>query len=165
VVQGVGPTVSHRLPQLDDVRSPTPVTDWVAESGATNHTTPHHGHILSPKPPSLAHPSSIVVRNGYALPVTSVGVSVLTRPFYLNDVLIAPDLFQSLLSVRRFTTDNSCSIEFDHFALSVKDLATRRVLARYDNTGLLYILPLPTLPTTTPRAISYALATTASSAT
>jgi hypothetical protein len=38
------------------------------------------------------------------------------------------------------------------------------VLAKYDSTGLLYTLPLPTLPTTIPRVVPYALATTASSA-
>jgi hypothetical protein len=137
----------------------------VLDSGATNHTTPHSGHISSPRPPSLAHPSSIVVGNGSILPVISVGNSVLTEPFYINDVLVTPDLVQSLLSIHHFTTDNSCSIEFDPFGLSVKDLATRRVLARSDSTNLLYTLPLPTLPTTTPRVIPYALATTASSAT
>jgi hypothetical protein len=90
---------------------------------------------------------------------------VLPGPFYLNDVLVAPDLVQSLLFVRRFTTDNSCSMKFDPFGLSVKDLATRRVLARYDSTGPLYTLPLSTLPTTTPSVIPYALATNASFAT
>jgi hypothetical protein len=89
--------------------TPTPVTDWVADSGATNLTTPHPGHISS-RPPSLAHPSSIVVANGSVLPVTSIGDSMLPRLFYLNDVMLAPDLIHSLLSVRRFTTDNSCSI-------------------------------------------------------
>jgi hypothetical protein len=142
--------------------SPTPVTDWVANSGATNHTTPHSGHISSPMPPSLAHPSSIVVGNGSVLPVTSVGDSVLPGPFYLNDVLLAPDLVQSLLSVRRFTTDNSCSMEFDPFGLCVKDLATRRVLARYYSTGPLYTLPLPTSTIPTSCVVPYALATTAS---
>jgi hypothetical protein len=141
---------------------PTHVIDWVADSCATNHTTPHPGHIFSPRPPSLAHPSSIVVGNGSALPITSVGDSVLPGPFYLNDVLVASDLARSLLSVCCFTTDNSCSMEFDPFGLSVKDLATRRVLARYDSTGPFYTLPLPTLPTTTPRVVPYALATTAS---
>jgi hypothetical protein len=118
------------------------VTDWVADSDATNHTTSHPGHIFSPKPLLLAHPSSIVVGNGSVLPVTLVGDSVLPGPFYLNDVLVAPDLVQSLLSVYRFTTDNSCSMEFDPFGLSVKDLAIRRMLARYDSTGLLYLFLL-----------------------
>jgi hypothetical protein len=65
---------------------------------------------------------------------------MLPGPFYLNDVLVAPDLVQSLLSVQRFTTYNSCSMKFDPFGLSVKDLATRRVLTRDDSTGPLYTL-------------------------
>jgi hypothetical protein len=141
------------------------MTNWLVASGAANHTTPHPDHISSHMPPLLAHPSSIIVGNGYVLSITSVGDSVLPGSFYLNDVLVAPNLVRSLLSICRFTTDNSCSMEFDPFGLPVKDLATRRVLARYDSTGPLYTLPLPTLPTTTPRAILYALATTASSAT
>jgi hypothetical protein len=141
------------------------VPDWVADSGATNHTTPHPGHIFSPRPPSLAHLSSIVVGNGSILPITSVGDLVLPGPFYLNNVLVAPDLVQSLLLVCPFTTDNSCSMEFDPFGLSLKDLAIRRVLAKYDSTSPIYTLPLPTLPTTTLRVIMYDLATSDSSAT
>jgi hypothetical protein len=138
------------------------VTDWVVDFGATNHTTPHLGHIFSLRPPSLAHPFSIVVSNCSILPVTSVGDSMLPGPFYINDALLAPNLVQSLLSICHFTTDNSCSMEFDPFDFSVKDLPTRRVPARYDSMGLLYTLPLPTLTSHTPRDISYALATTAS---
>jgi hypothetical protein len=90
---------------------------------------------------------------------------VLPRPFYLNDVLIALDLVQSLLSVRRFTTDNSYSMEFDLFSLSVKDLATRPMLARYNNTGPLYTLPLPASPTPPQRVAPYAIVAAATSAT
>jgi hypothetical protein len=90
---------------------------------------------------------------------------VLPGPFYLNDVLLAPDLVQGFLYVRYFTTDNSCSMEFDPFGLSVKDLAIRRVLARYDRLGLLYTLPLPTSTQPTLRAILYALVAAASSTT
>jgi hypothetical protein len=142
-----------------------PVIDWVVDSKATNHTTPHPDHIFSLRPPWFVHPSSIIFYNGYVLPVTSVGNSMLSEPFYLNDVLVAPDLVQSLLYVRHFTTDNSCPMKFDPFDLSVKDFAIRSVLARYDSTGPLYTLPLPTLPTTTPLVNPCALATTASSAT
>jgi hypothetical protein len=55
---------------------------------------------------------------------------VLRRSFYLNDVLVALDLIQSNISIRWFTTDNSCSMEFDPYGLLVKDLATRPVLAQ-----------------------------------
>jgi hypothetical protein len=158
VVQGVGTVVPHQLLQLNDADSPTPVTDWVADSSTTNHTPPHSDHIYSLMPPSFAHPSSIVVSNGSVLPLTSVGDSVLSRPFYLNDVLVTPDLVQSLLFVYRFATDNSCSMEFDAFGLLVKDFATRRVLARYNSTDLLYTLPLPDSTAPTPGVVLYTLA-------
>jgi hypothetical protein len=144
---------------------PTPVTHWVGDSGDTNHTPPNPGHTYSPRPPSFIHLSSIVVGNDSILPVTSVDDSMHPRPFYLNDVLVPPDLVQSLLSVRRFTIDNYCSIESDPFGLSVKDLTTRHVLTKYDNTDPLYTLPLHTSLTTPQCVVSYALATIGSSAT
>jgi hypothetical protein len=57
--------------------------------------------------------------------------------------LLAPDIVQSFLSIRRFTSDNWCSMEFDPFGLSVKDLTTRNVIAMSNSTGPLYTLRLP----------------------
>jgi hypothetical protein len=90
---------------------------------------------------------------------------VLSGLFYLNDVLVAPDLVQSLLPVRRFTTDNSSSMEFDPFGLSVKYLATRSVIARYDSLGPLYTIPFSVLATFSTDAPPYALAVAASTST
>jgi hypothetical protein len=90
-----------------------PPSDWVIDSGASYHTTPSAGMLSHFHPLRSPHPSSIVIGNDSTLPITSVGVSVLPRPFYLNDVLVAPHITHNLLFVRRFTTDNSCSIEFD----------------------------------------------------
>jgi hypothetical protein len=104
-----------------------------------------------------------VVGNGSALPVTSVGDTVLPGPFRLSNVLVAPHIIQNLLSVRRFTTDNSCSMEFDLFGLSVKDLATRTLLAQCDSLGPLYTLRLPASTTST--SVPHVLAATASSMT
>jgi hypothetical protein len=93
-----------------------------------------------PQLPPLGTPSSIVVGNGSTLPVTSVGVPVFHGSFYLNDVLVASHITHNLLSVRWFTTDNSCSIEFDPSCFFVKDLATRTPLVRCDSAGPLYTL-------------------------
>jgi hypothetical protein len=90
--------------------------------------------------PPASHPASIVVGKGSTLSVTSVGDSVLTGSFYLNDVLVAPHITHNLLYVCWFSTDNSCSIEFDPSGFSVKDLDTRTPLARCDSTGPLYTL-------------------------
>jgi hypothetical protein len=57
--------------------------------------------------------------------------------------LLVPDMVQSLLSVRRFTTDNWCSMEFDPFGLSVKDLTTKNVIIKSNSTGPLYTMRLP----------------------
>jgi hypothetical protein len=86
---------------------------------------------------------------------------VLPGTFYLNDVLVAPDLVQSLLFVHHFTTDNSCSMEFDLFGLSVKDLATDSVIVRHDSSGPLYTIPLSASATFSIDAPPYALAAVA----
>jgi hypothetical protein len=134
-----------------------PSPDLVIDSGASYHTTPTAGMLSRSHPPHSSHPTSIVVGNSSTLSVTSVGASVLPRPFYLNDVLVAPHITHNLLSVCRFTTDNSCSIEFDSSGFSMKGLATRTPLARCDSVGPLYthwpsstgVSPLPVLSTTT----------------
>jgi hypothetical protein len=108
-----------------------------------HHTTPSVGNISTLHPLVSSTPSSIVVGNGSSLLITSVGDPVLPGPFYLNNILLAPDMVQSLLSVRRFTTDNWCSMEFDPFGLSVKDLTTKNVIIRSNSTGPLYTMRLP----------------------
>jgi hypothetical protein len=70
---------------------PPVVTDWVADFGASNHTTSDVGHFTSVHPPHTNDPSSIIVGNGSSLPITSVGDMTLPGPFYLNNVLVTPD--------------------------------------------------------------------------
>jgi hypothetical protein len=52
-------------------------------------------------------------------------------------------MVHNLLSIRQFTADNSCSVEFDTSGLSVKDLAIGCPLLRCDSTRPLYTLQLP----------------------
>jgi hypothetical protein len=120
----------------------TSVQDWVADSGATHHATSSVGNISTLCPLASSNPPSIIVGNGSSLPITSVGDSVLPGPFYLNNILLAPNMVQSLLSVCRFTTDNWCYMEFDPFGLSVKDLTTKNVIVRSNSTGPLYTMCL-----------------------
>jgi hypothetical protein len=66
----------------------------------------------------------ITVGNGTTIPITCRGTSTLSSSsttFHLNNVLVAPALVCNLLSVRQFTHDNHCSIEFDAFSFSIKD--------------------------------------------
>jgi hypothetical protein len=105
--QQLGPAVAGQLFQLHGAPPPpTLVQDWVVDSGVMHHTTSSVGNISTLRPLASSHPSSIIVGNDSSLLITSVGDSVLLRPFYLNNILLAPDIVQSLLSVHRFTTDN-----------------------------------------------------------
>ena len=63
--------------------------------------------------------------------------------FSSSNVLVAPQMVHNLLSIRQFTVDNFCSIEFDSSGLTVKDSASRRPLLWCDSTGHLYTLRLP----------------------
>jgi hypothetical protein len=66
----------------------------MADSGVTHHTTPSAGNISTLRPLASFNPSSIVVGNGSSLLITSVGDSVLLRPFYLNNILLALTWFK-----------------------------------------------------------------------
>jgi hypothetical protein len=76
--------------------TPPAVTDWVADSSASNHTTLDAGNLTYVGPPTFTDPPSIVIGNGSALLVTSIGDSALPSSFYLNNVLVTPDIIQNL---------------------------------------------------------------------
>ena len=113
---------------------------WVVDSGASTHMTSTDGILHTRLPPSH---SFITVGNGHNLPVSCRGTSSLdtsASQFTLNNVLVVPSLVQNLLSVRQFTRDNNCSIEFDALGFSVKDIPTRRVILRCNSSGDLYTI-------------------------
>jgi hypothetical protein len=132
----------------------TSVQDWVADSGTMHHTTPSVGNISTLRRLASSNPSSIVVGNGSSFLITPVGDSVLPGPFYLNNIFLVSDMVQSLLSVHRFATDNWCSMEFDPFGLSVKDLTTKNVIVRLNSIGPLYTMRLPGSLTSSSSAVS-----------
>jgi hypothetical protein len=120
--RGLGPAITNQLLQHHGA---PPTSDFGLGLGgrlrhdAPHHTTPSVGNISTPRPLNSSNPSSIIVGNGSSLLITSVGDSVLPKPFYLKNILLAPDMVQSLLSVRCFSTDNWWSMEFDPFGLFV----------------------------------------------
>jgi hypothetical protein len=113
------------------------------DSGASSHMSPDDGNISSPSP--LSSPHLVTIRNGHIVSITSSGHTSVRTPsghtFKLNHVLLVPTLIRNFLSVRKFTRDNCCSIEFDAFGFSVKDLKTRRVILRCNSDGELYTFP------------------------
>ncbi|GKV44212.1 hypothetical protein SLEP1_g51411 [Rubroshorea leprosula] len=135
-------TLPHSHPTFFAAPSyPPSVSDsnWHIDSGSVTHVTGSTGTLLSSFP--YCGNDSIQVGNGQLLPITSSGSTVLSfsdNSFKLNNVLVSPSITKNLASVRQFTKDNDCSIEFDSFGFSVKDNKTKNVLYRCNSREGLY---------------------------
>jgi hypothetical protein len=129
---------------------------WVADSGATSHMPAAHGNLASLTPVSNFPP--VIVGNGSHLSVSHIGSSTIptvARSLSVNDILVAPNIIQDLLSVRKLTRDNLISMEFDPWGLSLKDLRTKAHLLRTNSDGDLYpLLPQSTALLLTTQAAS-----------
>ncbi|KAK2395864.1 hypothetical protein QL285_057557 [Trifolium repens] len=141
-----------------------PDPSWYMDTGATSHMTSSHGNLSSYI--KLSKNNKIIVGNGHSVPIHGFGsahIPLPNPPFILKNVLHAPNLIKNLVSVRKFTTDNKVSIEFDPFGFSVKDIQTRMALMRCESKGDLYPITPNTIstnkaePTSTFAALSSSL--------
>lgn len=114
---------------------------WYMDTGATNHIANNPGRLRSLF--NKSNLSSVLVGNGSFALVTKTGQTIIpskTRPLQLNSVLVCPSIIKNMVSVRRFVTDNICTVEFDPFGFSIKDLQIRNNLLRCDSLGPFYIV-------------------------
>ncbi|XP_010463138.1 PREDICTED: uncharacterized protein LOC104743790 [Camelina sativa] len=151
LAQSVSPTLSgEQIPtalahafntmSLQDPYDPA----WVMDSGATTHVTQQQGTLRPIF--NLGSLLLIKVANGSLAPVTTMGngsIPSSSRPLSLNNVLVCTSMIKNLISVRRFVTDNNCTVEFDPFGFSVKDLPTQTPLLQCNSPGPLYSVTLP----------------------
>ena len=104
------------------------------DSGATAHLTSGSGKNLQLNfNPSIR--KSVIVGNGSCIPIAatrSLTLAYKPRPLSLQNILVTPAIIKNLVSVRRFTKDNTCSIEFDPFGFSIKDLQSKETLLRLE---------------------------------
>ncbi|KAJ9562428.1 hypothetical protein OSB04_007588 [Centaurea solstitialis] len=98
------------------------------------------GHAAQYSQPQYTDLSSVFqamsVGNGAMVPARYIGQCTLPyslHPLHLKNVLVSDKLIKNLISVRRFTIDNSISVEFDPFGFTVKDLKTWSFLQRCDS--------------------------------
>ncbi|GJU13461.1 hypothetical protein Tco_1135857 [Tanacetum coccineum] len=92
---------------------------------------------------------SVHISDGKSIPVTNTGHNIIPsyhHPLHLHNVLVTPNIIKNLISVRQFTRDNNCTIEFDAFGFSVKDYLTRHILLRCDSSVDLYPVTKPSTP-------------------
>ena len=102
--------------------------NWYMDSRATAHMSNTAGNLKSVFKNSIG--KMVMVANGSKIPITTWFHSfpTKTRPLSLNSVLVTPSIIKNLIYVRRFTKDNSCSIEFDPLGFFVKDLHTKKTI-------------------------------------
>jgi hypothetical protein len=109
---------------------------------ASSHMTGDPGDLADYSPSLLHNSSQIVVVNGNHLPIlgsVSTHLRVPNINFLLAYVLHTPYLVSNLSSVRKFTRDNRCCVEFDSFDFSVKELNTKTLILRSNSFGDLYL--------------------------
>ncbi|GKB21569.1 ribonuclease H-like domain-containing protein [Tanacetum coccineum] len=114
---------------------------WYMDTGATTHLSSHIGNLHTSSLNRNFH--SIIVENRSSIPVTHSGHVQIPNPYrlpHLRNVLVTPNIIKNLVLVRKFTTDNKCSIDFDPYGFTVRDYHTRQTLIRCDSTGDLYPL-------------------------
>nr|KYP74656.1 hypothetical protein KK1_007343 [Cajanus cajan] len=124
-----------------------PDANWYMDTSATSHMTSAQGNFTSYFNMSNKH--GIIVSNGHSIPIHGYGHTKLSSPcppLTLNNVLHAPQLVKNLVLVRKFTTHNSISVEFDPFGFSVKDFQTGKPVMRCESQGELYPITKPTNP-------------------
>ena len=109
------------------------------DSGATAHIR-NSSYTVMPLF-NLSTPDHILVGNAHRIPVHGNGQSSLPTPhppLALRDVFFAPQIINNLICVRKFTSNNNVSIEFDPYDFSVKDLRTGNIIAMCYSSGELY---------------------------
>lgn len=117
------------------------------DTGATDHVHNNQGILYSCLDNSV--PRHVLVEDGSKIVVvatenTSFSLKNPHHPLYLNNVLITPFIIRNLISLRKFTRHNKCSIEFDEFGFFVKDIRTHQPLIQCDSDGPHYpVLPQP----------------------
>ncbi|GJY29824.1 ribonuclease H-like domain-containing protein [Tanacetum coccineum] len=154
--QGIlGPALAIYASQpttLPSTFSTMPLQDptWHMDTGASSHLNFNASNLSIIFDKRLF--PSVHVGDGKSIPVTNTGHSIIPshhRPLHLHNVLVTPNIIKNLISVRQFTRDNNCTIEFDAFGFSVKDYLTRHILLRCDSSSDLYPV---TKPSTSPIA-------------
>ncbi|KAK0581443.1 hypothetical protein LWI29_013886 [Acer saccharum] len=102
---------------------PPPDLTWYPDTGATHHMT----STAPPDSVPYSGNTSVLLGNGASLPIINTGnipVSLGSHTLSLNNVFHVPSLHKNLLSVARFTKDNSVSFTFTPSGYIISDLTS-----------------------------------------
>jgi histone deacetylase 1/2 len=89
---------------------------WYPDSGASHHATSNPENLLQSA--QVNGNEHVLMENGQGMKITRVGSNMFQSPFspntllQLQNLLLVPALSKNLLSVSKFTKDNSVFFEF-----------------------------------------------------
>ena len=128
-----------------NISAPIRNSEWIIDSGATDHMTFDSRQFSSLKPTSQKFVSTA---NGNSTPVIGEGSIILTDTLNLDSVLVVPSLDYNLLSVSQITNALSCVVIFwpDHCVF--KDIQTRQTIGYGVKQGNLYYLDMQSTDST-----------------
>lgn len=128
------------------------------DTNASSHLASDTGILNSVFNSCINFPSHVIVGNGSTLPVLAIGDAFLPHiSLRLSNTFISHSVVKNLVSIHQFTCDNSCSVEFDPYGFSVKDLKTNAEILHCNSSGDLYSF----LPSTSEPQSAYALSVVA----
>ena len=90
--------------------------------------------------------TQLLIGNGQPLLITEIGTNILHLPkssLLITNIFCVPQITKNLLSISQLTKDNHVYVEFYSDFCVIKDLATRKELARGMLSNGLYQLQLP----------------------
>jgi len=97
--------------------------EWHADTGATHHLTNNFNN-LNVRSEEYAGNDQIQVGDGTGLHITHLGkasLSAHSKSFILNQILVVPQITKNLISIKKFTEDNSVYFEFHASCFLIKD--------------------------------------------
>ncbi|KMT16195.1 hypothetical protein BVRB_3g053540 [Beta vulgaris subsp. vulgaris] len=115
--------------------------DWIIDSGASDHMTPHASCLTSAKPFTLL--TEINLPTGATTKVSHTGEVYLNSELTLCNVLCVPNFHHNLLSVQRLIKDNNCEIQFYPTHCTILNSITKKVIGHGVAKNGLYYLQSP----------------------
>ncbi|XP_071697366.1 uncharacterized protein [Rutidosis leptorrhynchoides] len=114
------------------------LTEWILDTGATDHMTPISKNLVNPK--SLILQPYIRLPNGNTSVISHIRQIELDNNMKLKDVLVVPSFRFSLLSVPKLTRDTPCVVIFFSDFCIIQDLNTKKVMGMGKRRNDLYYL-------------------------
>lgn len=111
-------------------------TPWIIDLGASDHMTCLF-HLFDSYS-SCSNNSSVKIADGTLSPIAGIGTITLTNYLSLKSVLHVPSLNFNLISVSKFTTDNSCLAKFSSSSCQFQELSSGRMIGSARFHGGLY---------------------------